>query len=167
MDEEPKASPRADLLGALFWFALGTAIAVGAWRMDRLEAQGASLYTAPGLVPGLLGAAIAFLGILLAARSAARGAFAPRTRERFAFHGRLALSGALMLAYAAGLVGHGVPFWLATWLFVSGYIAIFEWKMRAERGQRLRGIALALLYGGSTALVVSYVFQEIFYVRLP
>jgi hypothetical protein len=165
--EEEKASPRADLLGGLFWLVIGAAIAAGAWRMDRLESQGATLYTAPGLVPGLLGASIAFLGVLLAFRSMASGALTTRLKTATEFNGRLWLSGGLMLAYAAVLVGHGVPFWLATWLFVSGYIAIFEWPTRTERGQRMRGLAMALLYGAGTSLVVSYVFQEIFYVRLP
>jgi hypothetical protein len=167
MEEEEKASPRADLLGGLFWLVIGAAIAAGAWRMDRLESQGATLYTAPGLVPGLLGASIAFLGVLLALRSIARGALLAGVKTEMVFSRRLWLSGGLMLAYAAVLVGHGVPFWLATWLFVSGYVAIFEWPMRGERGQRARGLAMALLYGAGTALLVSYVFQEIFYVRLP
>jgi hypothetical protein len=167
MEEEEKASPRADLLGGLFWLVLGAAIMTGAWRMDRLEAQGATLYTAPGLVPGLLGAAIALLGMLLAFRSVARGALLRRAAERLGFNRRLVLSASLMLAYAVGLVGHGVPFWLATWLFVAAYIAIFEWRTRGEQGQRLRGVALAMVYGAATALVVSYAFQEIFYVRLP
>ena len=167
MEEEEKTSARADLISALFWLLLGGAIAAGSWRMDRLEQQGASLYTAPGLVPGLLGAAIALFGAMLALRSVARGALVGRASLWPGFNGRLVLSGVLMLAYAAGLVGHGVPFWLATWLFVAGYVGIFEWPMRTERKQRVRGIAMALLYGAATSLVVCYAFQEIFYVRLP
>jgi hypothetical protein len=167
MEDEDKPSARADLLSALFWLLLGGGIVAGALRMDRLEQQGATLYTAPGLVPGLLGAAIALMGVLLAARSIARGALGERAPLWPGYNGRLALSGVLMLAYAAGLVGHGMPFWLATWLFVAAYIAIFEWPMRTERKQRLRGVAMALLYGAATSFVVCYAFQEIFYVRLP
>ena len=166
-EESDKPSARADLLSALVWVALGAAIVIGSWRMDRLEAQGASLYTAPGLVPGLLGAAIALMGALLGGRALSSRALAERMPLWPGFNGRLMLSAALMLGYAAGLVGHGVPFWLATWLFVTTYIAIFEWPTRTERKQRARGLAMALVYGGATTLVVCYVFQEVFYVRLP
>ena len=34
-------------------------------------------------------------------------------------------------------------------------------------GQTAKGVLLAVVYGASTAFVVSYVFQEVFLVRLP
>ena len=46
---------------------------VGAWRMDRLEHLHINKYETPSLVPGLLGAAILMLGLVLAMRALARG----------------------------------------------------------------------------------------------
>jgi hypothetical protein len=63
---------------ALGWIALGVAIAIGAFRMDRLAHLNVEPWSAPGLVPGVLGVLIAVFGALLAGRerAAARGAAA-------------------------------------------------------------------------------------------
>ena len=66
---------------------------------------------------------------------------------------------ALCLGYAIGLVGRA-PFWLATFLFVTTFIAIFEYPAR-------RRMAFAPLFGAATSLVVSYLFEAVFLVRLP
>ena len=60
---------RADLLAGLFFIILGLAIFYGAWTMDRLEVRRIQPLTAPGLVPGLLSAALTLCGFVLAFRS--------------------------------------------------------------------------------------------------
>ena len=67
-DPEAVVDPRADLLSAIGWMALGTAILIGSVMMDRLEDQDINPYTIPGLLPGLLGVAMIILGALLAIR---------------------------------------------------------------------------------------------------
>ena len=62
-------APRTDFNTALVWVAVGAAIVVASWRMDRMTAQGADLYTAPGLWPGVVGLVLALLGGALAWRS--------------------------------------------------------------------------------------------------
>src|SRR5688572_32753285 len=47
---------------------------VASWTMDRLERLGAKLYSAPGLVPGLLGGVLFVLSIALAVRALRQGA---------------------------------------------------------------------------------------------
>jgi putative tricarboxylic transport membrane protein len=122
--------------------------------MDRLERYGAALYTAPGLVPGLLGLVLLVLGVALALRSR------PLAAASAAFRwGNTPLVLMLCLSYAIGLVGR-VPFWLATFLFVTAFIAIFEYPAR-------RQMALAPLYGAATSLIVTYLFETVFLVRLP
>ena len=66
---EPRPPARADFYGGLAWVALGLAIGIASWRMDRLERMGVSFFTAPGLVPGVLGILIAAGGLVLAARA--------------------------------------------------------------------------------------------------
>jgi hypothetical protein len=167
-DDRERPSARADLVSAAVWVAFGGAVAVGGWNMDRLENQGATIFSMPGLVPGLLGAVLAFMGLLLAARALAHGALSPGGGGLWrGWNPQLLAALALMLAYALALVGRGVPFWLATLLFVAGFIAVFEWELRGERGQRLRGIAMALVYGAGTSAVVSLAFERVFLVRLP
>ena len=166
-----EVSPRADLLSALAWMAFGAAVFVLSWRMDRLENLHINKYEIPGLVPGMLGAAIVLLGIVLALRSVYRGALRPAGAPQPAEPGvrrYMALVLGAMLAYAVVLVGHGIPFWLATLVFVSGFIFLFDRERQRALG---RGAAkqalLALAYGAATSAVVSFAFQEIFYVRLP
>jgi len=168
---EEKPSPRADLVSAAVWIAFGAAVCYGSWTMDRLEHLGATLYTAPGLVPGALGLIILFLGGLLALRALREGALTPEGVSTAVpdtdGRKRMALALVLMLVYAAGMLGHGVPFWLATFIFVALFVAVFEYPMRKERGQIMRGLAMALVYGAATTVLVTVVFEKVFYVRLP
>lgn len=173
MESAPDAqvSPRADLISALVWVAFGGAVAIGAWRMDRLENLHINQYEVPGLVPGILGAFIVLLGLILAVRALRQGALrpagAPRPAEG-ASRGFMVVVVAFLLAYSVALVGHGIPFWLATLLFVSGFILFFDRKRQAALGRSTgRQALLALVYGAAASAIVSLGFQEIFYVRLP
>lgn len=168
---EGAVSPRADLVSALAWTAFGLAVAIGAWRMDRLENLHINKYEVPGLVPGLLGAAIVLLGLALAARAVRQGALRPGGAPEPAPPGArryMAIVIGVMLGYAVVLVGHGLPFWLATLAFVSGFIFFFDRERQRVLGRSTaRQALLALLYGAATSALVTFVFQELFYVRLP
>ncbi|VTU37978.1 Tripartite tricarboxylate transporter TctB family protein [Variovorax sp. PBS-H4] len=169
---ERRTSPRSDLKQALGWIALGIVTLVGALRMDRLEHQDINPYTAPGLLPGLLGVAIVFFGLLLLYRSWRRVSASPPVQRRRTSSDRtearrIGVVLALCIGFAAGLVGHGMAFWLATALFVSASVAILQFAERTARNQRLRGCAFALAVGLGTGVVVTFVFQELFLVHLP
>ena len=142
-----------DRVQGAVWALGGGAIIYGSWTMDRLERHGAALYTAPGLVPGLLGLVIFLLGVCLALR---KGKVQPAAPMRV---GNTPLVLALCLGYAVGLVGR-LPFWLATFAFVTAFIAVFEYPSRRRMG-------LAPIYGAATCLVVTYLFENVFLVRLP
>jgi hypothetical protein len=176
MESPPEGgvSPRADFLGALFWMALGGAIALAAWHMDRLAHLHINQYEIPGLVPGLLGAGLLLLGMLLAVRAVARGALAtgpaaeaPRKAARGGWV-RMALILASMLFYALVLVGRGLPFWLSTAAFVAAFIFVFDRERQNGLGRSTTGQALlALACGAVASALITVVFQELFYVRLP
>lgn len=171
MDEKPSA--RADLISAIVWIVFGGAIVYGAWTMDRLETLHINPYTAPGLVPGILGASIAFMGALLALRAWRAGALtpagapAPIDKGRRAAMKRAAVALTLCLIFGAGLVGHGPPFWLATVLFVFAFIVAFQWQERTNAPARWRGAGIALAVAVGAAVFVTGIFQELFLVRLP
>lgn len=166
MSRRPIAS--ADLVGSLVWIVLGAAVFHGAWTMDRLEAQHINPYTAPGLVPGVLGLGLVLLGGILLLRSL-RGAGSAGGDDAAPplITPRLLVALALCLTYAIGLVGRGLPFWLSTVLFVFVSIAVFQWSERRARGQIGRGLAVAALCAIGLAVGVTLVFQELFLVRLP
>jgi hypothetical protein len=167
--EEEKPPPFADLLTGVAWLALAAAIVVASWRMDRLTHLGATLYTLPGLVPGLLGAAIGLMAILLIVRALRGGALAQAhvPRAAIAAHWRLIAVLTLGLVYAIGLVGHGLPFWLASALFVTAFVILFQFAERRRNGTLLRGVAFAALFGAVTGLAIHYGFQDVFLVRAP
>src|SRR3954469_10259815 len=106
--------------------ALGCIIAVLSWQMDRMTQQGATLHTAPGLWPGIVGALLAVLGGMLALRSVQRARRIgwdppPGDGPRFAPVVNFGGAAGLVFVYALLLVGRGLPFWLGTALFVTAF----------------------------------------------
>jgi hypothetical protein len=159
----------ADLLWSLVWMGLGAAIFHGAWTMDRLESMHINPFTAPGLVPGILGVSLVAMGFMLMLRAVRAGALrlaggVPLPQLDLQ---RLGLAFLLCVGYAVGLVGRGLPFWAATLIFVTAAILVFQWPARRQDGQVARGVAVAVACGAGTAVAVTLVFQEIFLVRLP
>jgi hypothetical protein len=156
-------SARSDLIGGAGWILFGLVVLAGALSMERYEQMGATLYTMPGFVPGIIGIVLMLLGALLSlrawrdARSAPGNPSPPRLLT-----GRVLLMLALTLGYAVGLVGR-VPFWLATGLFVT----VFTWLYTPPDRTPLRRSIAALLSGVLTTVAVVLVFERVFLVRLP
>jgi hypothetical protein len=171
-DKPTTSSARADLISALAWISFGLAIVIGSWTMDRLTEQGATLYSAPGLVPGLLGTMLVLLGSMLGLRALRAGAVAqlfrrwkPTSTERDAAI-RVTIGLVLMLAYAIGLVSR-MPFWLATFLFVFVFVLLFTDRDRPQRAHGWKGVVIALIIAVSTSAIIDIVFEDVFLVRLP
>jgi hypothetical protein len=166
------SSPRRDLTGGVVWTALGCAIAVLSWQMDRMMQQGATLHTAPGLWPGIVGTLLAALGGMLMLRSWRRAqrigwnAAAPDDTD-YAPRSSFTLATGMFFVYALLLVGRGLPFWLCTALFVTTFVFLFQYTLRRAAGKVTRGFAVALACGVLTSLIVTLLFEQLFYVRLP
>ena len=166
----PPASPRTDATAALALIAFGVLVALLSWRMDRFSAQEGTLWTAPGLWPGIIGLCIAALAVVLAVRSNRRAraigwTAAARDDTPLVPTPRFAFAAALFFAYGLVLVGRGLPFWLGTTAFVAVYVFLF--RDPPAGATRLRNAIVALAIGAATALVVTLVFERIFLVRLP
>jgi hypothetical protein len=170
---EPPIHPKNDLYDAVGWIALGVAILIGSLLMDRLEQQHINPYTVPGLLPGLLGLMMILLGGILALRSWRRGALtlpvpAPSADDREQRR-RIWIVIALVLGYSVVLVGHGLPFWIASAIYVTASILVLQRMSRDVNERRLtarawlKAIVIGVASGGITALV----FQELFLVRMP
>lgn len=167
--EEASVSPRADFWSALVWILLGLAILVISLNMDRLERFQASIYTAPGLVPGLLGIAIAFMGAILLLRAVRAGAMQTQVSRRLVLrdHWRLIFSLGLSLFYALVIVASALPFWLVTAVYVASFVFVFQYAERRAAGRLRRGAAVAVVHGLLAGWLIQYVFEELFLVRLP
>lgn len=161
------ALPRADFITGVVLSVIGLGAFVVSLDMPRFEERNVNPYTVPGLVPGALALVLVLLGGLLAGRAIRAGAW--RTRRASAAPAapdlrQIGLTLALTLGYAGVLVGR-LPFWLATFLFVFAFVVVFEWRDRGAG--RARRIAFATVYAAGLAALVTYVFQEVFLVRLP
>lgn len=166
----PPPSPRADLATAAVFIALSLTVLALALQMPTFTDRGGDPYTAPGIVPGFYGLVLAGISSILAARALRRGAL-KRQAETAAPSGlysnvRLAVAAGLGLVYTVGLVGR-LPFWLASALFIAGFVGAFEWEAGAERPVKLRRLAAAAAIGLIAGGAAHAVFQEIFLVRLP
>lgn len=165
-----RAEASSDLRGAFGWGAFGVAVLVGSIRMDRLESQHINPYTVPGLLPALLGIVVIVLALLLGLRSWRRGgAVSDWPAIDRAFVRRLGVLIGLILVYSVVLVGHGVPFWLASALYVTVSILTLQHAQLATEGRRLswRDAMWAVVIGLGTGWIVTFVFQDLFLVRLP
>lgn len=172
-DDADKATPRADFFAGIAWVLFGAAVLAGSLAMDRLEAQHINPVTIPGLLPAALGIAIMLGGAVLAWRSHARGALAepapPVTPLMRVARRRVALTIGLCIVYSVGLIGRGMPFWLASALFIVGVIVGMQMlsldpvERRITPGLWAKAVVIAL----GCSVVIHLVFQEVFLVRLP
>jgi putative tricarboxylic transport membrane protein len=173
----------ADRIGGIIWIALGAAIVYGSWTMDRLTSLQIHPATAPGLVPGLLGAGIAILGLVLVLRRQAgsTGDFSAAQEEQKAelssgpedvsdegvAWNRVLLSWALCMTYGAVLLGRGVPYWVLTAAFLFLHINLIDdtgdVPAKLDKRRAITAAVVAALFATAVALV----FEKIFLVRLP
>lgn len=150
---------KSDFAQGIWWLVIGGAIFYASWTMDRLGSLGVKPFSAPGLLPGVLGVFIVVLGLAMLIRGGTGS-----SEETIEWR-RIVLPLALCLGFAGGMVGRGIPFWLAAWIFVA--VMIFTLQYR-ERKHRLGKLALvALTVGAIASVAISLVFQELFLIRLP
>lgn len=173
----------ADRIGGLIWVALGAAIIYGSWKMDRLTSLQIHPATAPGLVPGLLGAGIAILGLVLILRrqAGATGDFSIAKEEQAAgiaaepqdasdegiAWNRVLLSWALCMSYGAVLLGRGLPYWVLTAAFLFLHINLIDDTENVPAKLDRRRAVVAAIIAALFATAVALVFEKIFLVRLP
>ncbi len=189
--------PRSDLPASIGLILFGAFVLYESWNMPRFERIGGTIHSAPGLVPGALGAIIALLGVVMLARYLAAGAAArsaavlapspeagsgsvgvppeaaeaateAQTPQPEEHPGPARLLWTLGLSVAyAAGLVGRLPFWLATFIFVLAFIVVFEWRSYTGRQSTVRGLLFAFGIAALTAYAVPFVFERVFLVRLP
>jgi hypothetical protein len=168
--EQPLA-PRTDLWVAASFVVFSVAILALTWRMPTYTDQGGQIYTAPALVPSFYAVVILLLSVWLMLRAIRSGALTPAgtqgpPQEEGNSTARFVLAAGLGAVFIVGLIGR-MPFWLAAAIFVALFIAGFEWRPGLDRKARLRVVAIAVVQGVLTGVLVTLVFERVFLVRLP
>ncbi|MBL8346674.1 MAG: tripartite tricarboxylate transporter TctB family protein [Rubrivivax sp.] len=165
-------SPRGEWLGVAFWAGLGTTIFVASWRMDRLSHQGIAPWSAPGLLPAVVGALMVAFALVLAAQ-AWHGAEAPedadpapKPAETDTWRGS-ALATVLCVLFAGASLGRGWPFQVEAAGFILVFTTLFRWREWRAEGKVARGLAQTAVIAVAAALAISWLFESVFLVRLP
>jgi hypothetical protein len=169
---EPKNMDKADFITSIFLVIFGLAIFLISIRMPTFRNLGANPYSAPGIVPSMLGAIIFILGMILFFRSIAREGYKinyslnsikkiliKRPIQRFLIALFLSLSYVFLLGK--------VDYFLLSGGYIFVFILAYELNIKKSIIQQNKTIIFALaeavLIGGSIALV----FRYLFLIRLP
>ena len=161
---------RADFITSLFLIVLGAGVVVESWRMPRYTEFGTSIWSAPGVVPGMIGLSLALMGAVLLLRS--RGVRAGKTSddEDPAAWRQAAYAFGLCFIFAALLVGR-LPFVVAAFLFIFTFILVFDLRenseVRRDMPRLIRRGLLAIAIAAAASLAIATIFEDIFFVRLP
>ncbi|HEV2430108.1 MAG TPA: tripartite tricarboxylate transporter TctB family protein [Burkholderiales bacterium] len=150
----------ADRLYGFGWALFGAAVLVASWRMDRLESLNINPWSAPGLMPGVLGGLMVVFGLALASRAPS-----PAPPEAAGSWRRTALALVLCFIFAAGMLGHGLPFEVTSAAFM--FVAVLAFRGMDGEPLRWRLAASSAAIAVVAALVISHVFEDLFLVRLP
>lgn len=156
----------ADRLSAIVFFALGLALLVGGWTMDRLEIRQIHPASIPGLVPIILGILLALCAVLLFRSSYANAGDGEPELIHLGSWTRLALTAVLCTGYALGLVGWLSYFW-ATAIFTFAFSLVFSYPVDGDQRAKIIAVAGALVLGLAVSFGSSVLFRELFLVRLP
>jgi hypothetical protein len=159
------AMRKADRFTSIALAALGVAMFVGGYRMDRLEIRQIPPSTIPGLLPMILGLLLAVCAILL---------FFSADKEEGADNPILAggslralgITALLCLVYGGAMVGN-MPFFLATAVFITVFSLIFTWQAGDVASANLRRAVIAIVLGVVSSGAISVMFEQGFLVRLP
>ncbi|MBL4813509.1 MAG: tripartite tricarboxylate transporter TctB family protein [Rhodobacteraceae bacterium] len=153
----------ADKAMAFVLIALGLAMLWGGYVMDRLEVRNIHPGSIPGLLPMVLGVLITLCGGLLYVTSAKDD---PSGAIDFGNISNLLWAAALCGAFAILLVGK-LPFYIATFVFITAFAARFTYDKAhspRQRGQKLlAAVVMGLVFSG----LISALFRYAFLVRLP
>jgi Ca2+/Na+ antiporter len=157
---------RDDLLSAGVFGAAGAAILIASVRMDRLTDRGIEVWSVPGLTPGVVGALMIVLALVLGLQALREPEQA--ADDEPAVPGAMRRSGLALLlcvVFAGVTLGHGTPFVVEGAVFIFVFTTLFSWAEWRAAGRVARGLMQTLAVGASA--FISWLFESVFLVRLP
>ncbi len=167
-----KSMLKADLVTSIILMAFGTAVLVLSIKMPTIADANQSIYSAPGVVPGFIGAMLILLSFSMFVRSLKRKALAefregivPKAALSQETTRRIGLTLALCLGYALLLGNLWFP--IPTFLFILVFILLFEYDFKAAFNTQIKKIVVALVIALVSTVLVTLVFQKLFLVNLP
>jgi len=162
---KPEDMNKADFFTSIFLFLLGLIVFIISIGMPTFKELGANPYSAPGIVPGILGVILLFMSAILFTRSIIRKEY----KIRLSFQGlklffknnsiiRLLITLFLSVFYVI-LLGK-INYFLLTTIYIFLFVWSFELKTK-------KTLFFAFLEAVLIAACISYVFRYLFLVVLP
>jgi len=148
--------------------AVGAAILVASWRMDRLGDRGIEGWSVPGLTPGVVGTLMILLSLVLAWQS--RSGAADGDGGEPAVPGaarRAGLALLLCVLFAGVTLGHGTPFVVEGAVFIFVFTTLFSWAEWHAARRIGRGLLQTAMVAVLASVFISWLFESVFLVRLP
>lgn len=170
--KNPTRMDKMDFVSSIVLTLFGIGVFVESLRLPRLEHLDINPFTVPGIVPGFLGLLLTICGAVVLGRSIARGGWrlglSAKGIASWARSGavkRSSITFFLTIVYALVLFPM-VRFFYATPLFVFAFVVTAE-AMEKGGWPRWQAVLTGLILAIIAGLVIGYVFQELFFVRLP
>jgi putative tricarboxylic transport membrane protein len=164
---------KADFVTALILIVASLTILVLSIQMPRMEELGANPYSAPGIVPGFIGAILLLLSGILFGRSILRQGYRLElngSTVRIFFQNqsvrRIFLTILLSLIYGLGLLGR-IPYIVATFLYVACFVFLFEYQRGTSLWEQRKMLIFAIVQAILVTGGVAAVFRYLFLVKLP
>ena len=163
---------KKDFITSIVLIAFSLSVIVSSYTMPRLERRGIDPFSAPGVVPGMIGIILLILALILFVRSVRRGGYLilqPRGEEESVQQGaalRVGMTLVLSLIYAIGLLGY-VDYTIGTLLYIFVFIVLFEYRWSKPLSAQLKILGYALLQALIASFLITIVFRKLFLVDLP
>jgi putative tricarboxylic transport membrane protein len=164
-----KNMARADFYTSIILMAFAIAAVAMALKMPLIQGDP---YSAPGLLPTLLGSVIFLLSFVMFVRSLlrSRGKVGIRGGAIKAFFKdtsvkRIFLTIVICVLYVFFL--GKIYFPVLTFLFIFGFVICFEYDRGTPFKSRIKKILIAALVGLIVSAAVTLTFERLFLVRLP
>ena len=165
---------RKDFITSIILITFSVTVIVMSYEMPRLERRGIDPFSAPGVVPGMIGIVLLCLALILFVRSIRHGGYrffqnetnkSDENKHQGAGF-RVMMTLAISLIYAIGFLGR-FDYSLCTALYIFTFICLFEFKSGIALRSQKRMFLFAVIQAVIASLLISIVFQKLFLVDLP
>lgn len=167
---------KKDFITSIVLIVFSISVAVSSYTMPRLEHRGIDPFSAPGIVPGLIGLILLCLALILFVRSIRAGGYKLFSADIIDVDSegvkhpgaaaRVLLTLLISLIYAVGLLGR-VDYTLGTLLYIFSFIVLFEYQRGVSLLNQKNMLIAALLQAIIAAVLITRVFRKLFLVDLP
>lgn len=167
---------KKDFITSIVLIVFSFSIVVSSYTMPRLERRGIDPFSAPGVVPGMIGLILFCLALILFARSVRAGGYRLFSADIIDVDtdgvkhpgaaARVLLTLVISLVYAVGLLGR-VDYTLGTLLYIFIFIVLFEYQQGVSLLKQKKMLGGALLQAIIAAVLITLVFRKLFLVDLP